>query len=156
MRIDRDTVIKTLRDLNKLSDEEIGAVVGLTRERIAQIAGRKKEDPDLARYRVRCEKVLRRYLPKGFVLAEIQLASGIPLRDLRSALARLGLHLSDFADARWQRKIKIVLGEIRQFLKQHKVPLMTTTLMRLDRTLYSRMWTLMPIKDWRLMLKKEE
>ena len=152
---ERKSIMIELRALN-LSDEQIGGVVGLTRERVAQILGRKKEDVEILRARKDAEKAVKSLLPTGINIFEVSNQTNIPVRDLRSAMSRLGLKYSDFAEARRQHKIDLVSAEVRQFMKIHNVPLISTALMRLDRTLYNKMSQLMGIPDWRKHLKVED
>jgi hypothetical protein len=153
--IDRNEVMRQLRQSGKLSDEEIGKIFGITRERVAQVLGRKKEDLRAILRRRKAERAARLYLAKGWTACAIEAETGIPQKEIRNAAHRIGLRFSDFTEARRRHKIQIVLKQVQAYLKEHGGPLLTTNLMRYNRPLYNRMWVLAPISEWRQMLNQE-
>jgi hypothetical protein len=146
--------ISELRRENK-TDEYIGKLGGVTRQRVGQLAGPRKNDSVLRAIEEAESSSVLEKIKGGFTMSETSAELNIPIGRLRSIMVANKIDYSKYKSARKEKKVADIQKEIKVLLDSG-VELKTTDLLKADRNLYARAMRQGGIEFWRKRFAKKE
>jgi len=136
------------------SDAEIARSMGLSRQRIGQIAGTRKTNPIISALSSENERGIINLIKSGETLTDAVRISNVSSGSIRYILSKHGVSYNDYADLRRSKKVERLTNRLKEIFSSRKIDLVpdnlkTTDIISMDRNLYASMMRVGRIQFWR-------
>ena len=149
----RKKLMLAMRDAD-VNDSQIGKVIGISRERVAQSLGRRdREAIEEERHKTRLEKA-KPMVEQGLSLAKIASGVGCSRSTIESLITEL-MPFGAYLKLKRKRQVDVVAKELMEFVTKSHLPLTQYYLQIWDNNLNARALRVMKIPQWRKYLGLE-
>lgn len=147
----------TKEQINELrknkKDSEIAILLGVSRQRIGQVAGPRKNSDAVSKTSDEQSQRIVRLIKSGYSIAECRAMLNMSVGRIRSIVTRAGIKYGAYEKVRTQRRLDKI-GEAISGLIKNGVELKTTSLIKANRNLYARAMREGGIGFWRKRLER--